>query len=247
MDQLQQAVPCLVRSDYEGAEVELGQGQCSRYITGCEKLAFNAYSMQQNYSTLIIRGEILCSDSRWDTLKIHVKIGSCPLGFQKIEDRCECDARLNRSFDTIKCDIDTNLITINNLGWFSYDGGYLRIHKNCPLNYCSSNRNGTCLYDPDTLCENHHSGILCGRYVANYSLVLGSWKCRQCSHLSRYNFIWLTVILALAGMVLVVFLLLVKIVKKRTLSIRLLAIFIAHNTYPHTLPRVGVSYLELCQ
>ena len=49
---------------------------------------------------------------------------------------------------------------------------------------------------------------------------------------------------------------------KRTLSIRLLTIFIAHNTYPHTLPhsllhgqhgtfknsldsRVGVSYLEL--
>ena len=65
---------------------------------------------------------------------------------------------------------------------------------------------------PVFMSENHHSGILCGRNVANYSLVLGSWKYRQCSHLSRYNFIWLTVILALAGMVLVVFLLLVKMI-----------------------------------
>ena len=32
----------------------------------------------------------------------------------------------------------------------------------------------------------------------------------KCSHLSKYNFIWLTVAMALAGMVLVVFLLLVK-------------------------------------
>ena len=41
--------------------------------------------------------------------------------------------------------------------------------------------------------------------------MLGSWKCIDCSHLSRYNFIWLTVVIALAGVFLVVFLLLVKI------------------------------------
>ena len=40
--------------------------------------------------------------------------------------------------------------------------------------------------------------------------MLGSWKCRQCSHLSKYNFIWLSVVMALAGVVLIVFLLLLK-------------------------------------
>ena len=46
--------------------------------------------------------------------------------------------------------------------------------------------------------------------LANYSVVLGSWRCKMCSHISSYNFIWLTVAMALAGVVLVVFLLLVK-------------------------------------
>ena len=30
--------------------------------------------------------------------------------------------------------------------------------------------------------------------MANYSVVLGSWECMECSHSSSYNFIWLTVV-----------------------------------------------------
>ena len=47
-------------------------------------------------------------------------------------------------------------------------------------------------------------------YIGNYSVVLGSWKCMECSHSSTYNFIWLTVVMALAGLTLVVLLMLVK-------------------------------------
>ena len=42
--------------------------------------------------------------------------------------------------------------------------------------------------------------------------MLGSWKCKECLHTSSYNFVWLTVVMALAGVIVVVFLLLVKMI-----------------------------------
>ena len=59
-----------------------------------------------------------------------------------------------------------------------------------------------------SMCPHHRGGVLCGGCLINYSV--GSWKCKKCSHSSNYNFIWLTVVMALAGVVLVVFLLLVN-------------------------------------
>ena len=211
VDQLYQPKPCNVSSEFMGKGLQLGQGQHFRHITNCDKLTFNAYTRMQNFCTLILTGEIFCNETRSDTLKIYVSVEHCPLGFQKMEDRCYCDSRLSNIFADIQCNIDTNSIAIKEGGWFSYNGGYLRVHKNCPLNYCSSNRNGIPLSNPDAQCKNHRSVILCGSCVDNYSVVLGSWKCRQCSHLSKYNFIWLSIVIALAGVVLIVFLLLLNI------------------------------------
>ena len=143
-------------------------------------------------------------------LKVHVRIGECPYGFKNVKDKCLCDSHLQNSFNSIECVIETGLITIKEQGWFSYFGGYLRIHHNCPLNYCSIKVNGTPPTNPDALCDYNHGGFLCGQCISNYSVVLGSWKCIKCSHVSSYNFIWLTVVMALAGVVLVIFLLLVK-------------------------------------
>ena len=210
VDQMEQPRTCVIRSEYNGTEFQLGQGQNSRRINDCEKLAYNAYSKEKKNSTLIIHGEILCNESRWNTLKVHVSIWLCPKGFEKIEDRCQCDNRLRTIFLMIECDINTGLVDFKQLGWFSYDGGILRLHENCPLSYCYLVKNGTFPSKPDTQCKNNRGGILCGGCEANHSVVLGSWKCLNCSHVSSYNFIWLTVVIALVGVVLVGFLLLVK-------------------------------------
>ena len=58
---------------------------------------------------------------------------SCPVGFQNVKNRCVCDNLLNKTFDGITCDIKSNSIVLNCLGWFSYYDGYLRAHQNCPL------------------------------------------------------------------------------------------------------------------
>ena len=210
VDQMYQPKPCNVSSEFMGKELQLDRGQHFRRIDNCGNLTFNAYTRMQTFSALILTGEIFCNETRSDTLKIYVSVGHCPLGFQKMEVRCYCDSRLSNIFADIECNIDTNSITIKEGGWFSYDGGYLRVHKNCPLNYCYSNRNGIHPSNPDAQCKNHRSGILCGSCIDNYSVVLGSWKCRQCSHLSKYNFVWLSVVMALAGVALITFLLLLK-------------------------------------
>ena len=210
VDQLYQPKPCNVISEFMGKDLQLDRRQHFRHINNCDKLTFTAYTRTENFSALILTGEIFCNEARSDTLKIYVSVGHYPLGFQKMEDQCNCDSRLSNIFADIECSIDNNSIYSKEGGWFSYDGGYLRVHKSCPLNYCSSNKIDIHPSNPDAQCINHRSGILCGSCVDNYSVVLGSWNCRQCSHLSKYNFIWLSIVIVLAGVVLIVFLLLLK-------------------------------------
>ncbi len=212
VDQLAQPLNnCVVKGDYlSDVDVQLGQGESKREINEVENITFHALlAKQTRYITLKVYSNILCDDSIWNTLLVNITIELCPLGFQLVERKCRCDQRLNDSFKGIVCDIDTGAIALPHTGWFSYHK-LLRIHRNCPLNYCDQ---GTKIIFPensDSQCAYDRGGILCGGCVANYSVVLGSWKCMDCSHLSRYNYIWLTVLLALAGVVLVVFLLLVK-------------------------------------
>ena len=210
IDQLEQPTYCTVKSEYNLTKIELGQGESSSTIDECENLTFHANSPNRGYVELKMWSDILCTDNIWNTLKIDVNIENCPLGFQLEEKKCQCDKRLQSSFTNIDCCVNNNSIILKDTGWFSYEGGLLRVHRSCPLNYCSKEKHYFSPLNPDIQCGNNHGGILCGRCVANYSVVLGSWKCMNCSNLLKFNFIWLTVVMALAGVVLVVFLLLVK-------------------------------------
>ena len=212
VDQIEQPVSCNIRSDYDINNIELGQGECisniDRYT--CQNFEFHVFSKYSNTSALLsLKANIYCNESTRNTVVVNITVVSCPVGFQRVKNRCECDNRLKETFDGIICDIKSNSIILKHLGWFSYNDGYLRAQQNCPITYCS-NRTNISASNFDYRCENNHGGILCGKCLANYSVVLGSWKCMECSNLSRYNFIWLTVVIALAGVVLVVFLLLVK-------------------------------------
>ena len=209
LDQVQHAEQCVVRSEYaETATFELGEGENARTINGSDTLKFHAYSQWFESGTLVITGAILCEDN---ALLIHINIKNCPLGFEKKDGRCQCDNRLKDKITNIVCDIENNSILVESLGWFSYCDNNLRVHKNCPFNYCSQDNDVVHTSSPpSTPCSNNRDGILCGGCIANYSVVLGSWKCMECLRSSSYNFIWLTILLALAGVALIVFLLVVK-------------------------------------
>ena len=202
---------CIVKSDgYETAKFQLGRGETTkRTINGFEQLSFHLYSNILNSTSLIIYSEVLCSKSMWNKIEVLLDVRPCPMGYYLEKMKCICDYRLKTIFKSIECNI-TNELIFTSSGWFSYEGNSLRMNSKCPLNYCQYQRTFVSPLQPDDQCAYNCGGVLCGRCLANYSVVLGSWKCMECSHTSSYNFIWLTVVMALAGVILVVFLLLVK-------------------------------------
>ncbi len=212
LDQAMQIKKCRISSKYTNTKsINLHTGEQSYKIEKYENLTFHAYSRTGNYATLEMTSDIFCIGNKYNVLKVYLTIKKCPIGFQKVFAHCQCDRRLEQFFETIKCDIDYVSISIGEKGWFGYDEEYLRIHSNCLLNYCSQEGNTTSESYPHSPCANNRGGILCGQCIANYSIVIGSWKCEDCTGpYNSYNFIWLTIVLALAGVVLVVFLLLIK-------------------------------------
>ena len=180
VDQIEQPVPCNIQSDFDMINIELGQPD--QY---CQNLNFHIFSKHNNTSALLsLKAGLYCSESTRNTVDVNISIMPCPVGFQNVKNRCVCDNRLNKTFDGITCDIKSNSKVLKHLGWFSYYDGYLKAHQNSPLNYCS-NRKNISANNFDSQCENNHEGILCSKCVTNHSVVLGSWKCMKCLHLSN--------------------------------------------------------------
>ena len=201
---------CEVKSDgYKSTNFQLGRGEYRRTINGFEQILFHLYSNIINSTSLIIYSELLCSDSIHNTIEVFVDVKPCPIAFFLVKMECICDHRLETTSKNTECDLENELILINS-GWFSYKERSLRISNKCPFNYCKKQRNFTSPLQPDDQCAHNHGGVLCGRCLANNSAVLGSWNCKECSYSSSFNFIWLTVVMALADVALVVFPLLVK-------------------------------------
>ncbi len=216
IDQLKRPTPCDIRGEYQQGKVELGQGQSLRHVEGCQKLSFSSFSENVKHSVLQLSGG-LCSYDMQNVLKINLIVHPCPVGFNNVALKCICDQRLKDFYQTVECDLESGRIIFDK-GWLGFVGGYLRTSKICPLNFCFSGISNISFTDADKQCNHNRSGILCGQCILNYSVILGSWECSDCSN-SRYNAIWLTILIALAGVILVGFLMLTKMtVSKGTIN-----------------------------
>ena len=147
----------------------------------------------------------------------------------------------------ISCDINNQRIHRQPLFWIyaieseeSPSGsllGNVLVHEHCPFDYCKPYSLNLSLESPDEQCAFHRSGILCGACQHNLSHVLGSSNCKECSSLWMILF---TPAFALAGIILVIFLMVLNL----TVSIGTInglifyanivranrAIFFTHNT-----------------
>ena len=192
LDQMKQAVPCSVRGDYQNEDVHLGQGQSLRYTNGCTILSFSAYSNDARTSVLKLTGGMCSREHVKDTegvLNFNVVINLCPTGFEIVNRECQCDQRLKVLFKTaLKCDVESETI-VTDQGWISYGDHYLKASIVCPLSYCIPETKSISLQNADKQCNHNRSGVLCGQCISNYSVILGSWQCSDCSKQSRYNFI----------------------------------------------------------
>ena len=195
-----------IRADYSETTAELGKGE-GRRETGntCNELSYHIFT-RNNSATLVLQPEGGCEFSNFSSVKIDIKIKPCPQGFENHNDRCECDKRLSSRFDDLVCDVDAGtILTEISVIWVRYDEHYLKLHANCPLNYCLATSFTYSLEFPDEQCDSNRSGVICGACRDNYSIGLGGSKCLQCT--SNYPLIWLIPVFAVAGVALVALLL----------------------------------------
>ena len=208
LDQNKNSVPSVITASYrETLFAQLKQGERSREIPDeCTDLEYHIFTESLEKVTLLLEAsENPCTQDSSSIMTVNIRVVPCIRGFEQHESTCVCDKRLTKYFNITVCNIDTRSIQRKGSIWLRYDEDYLKIHANCPLDYCQVTGTAISLSSPDDQCANNRSGILCGACQANYSVALGGSKCKDCTR--NYTFIWLTLVIALAGLALVAFLL----------------------------------------
>ena len=197
-----------IRAGYSKSSSNLGIGEGRKAVGNkCNSLSYHFFtsSASTDSATLILHAEGFCERSNFSSVAIGIMIKPCSRGFERVDDRCGCDKRLAGLSNIVLCNIDSNSIQRKGFLWLRY-GEHLKVHANCPLDYCQVKSDAISLEFPDQQCANNHSGVICGGCQDNFSIVLGGSKCLQCT--TNYTLIWLIPVFAVAGMLLVALLLL---------------------------------------
>ena len=144
-----------------------------------------------------------------------VQLLPCPIGFTLQNGVCDCDPLLPTDID--KCYIDQSTIRRPANTWISYTQSGTRKYliSDCPMDYCLPISSNVNLLHPDTQCQFSRTGILCSQCPRPLSMVFGSSRCIKCTNLH----ILITLIVIVAGIVLVVLLYLLNLtVTKATIN-----------------------------
>ena len=126
-------------------------------------------------------------------LSVMVKFKDCPPGFSinYTLKKCSCHPIL-LEYQIHDCNISTLNINKPSQKWINAtfihnlenDIGVI-VNNHCPFDYCKQNSTHISLNleHPDHQCDFNRSGILCGACQTNFSHMLGTSKCKQCSSL----------------------------------------------------------------
>ena len=122
-------------------------------------------------------------------LSIQLKFRNCPLGFilNDNDGKCVC-----QSLYGLKCDVDDYKVYRGQKQWIGVTHEYMYttagkkslgviVHEHCPFDYCRTESLSISLEDQDEQCAFNRTGILCGECKSNFSRVLGSSSCKECS------------------------------------------------------------------
>ena len=206
-------VPSLIKADFNdaGSEVQLSilqRVQDTGY--NCTDISYRIFTTQ-DFLTLVLFPDGPCRDTGIARCEVSVSFLPCPDGFVHAGFECVCDKRLDTFNST--CNVDReSIIRVKNNFWImalyeesSYHG--LIIHQAaCPFDYCVESAIEVRLNDTNVQCNHNHSGIICGACQDKLSLAFGSLHCLPCSN----AYLSLTLLFALAGIVLVAIVLLLQ-------------------------------------
>ena len=205
VDQVETSATSSIMAHYTEVPAKLGEGEGRQLVYDyCTNMSYHIYT-EADSATLVLQPEGYCERSPLSTIKIHIRLQNCTTGFEQFKDRCVCDRRLLKYLSNVTCSIESFSISRKGSTWFSYSEEHLKMHANCPLDHCLVSSDAVSLTSPDEQCANHRSGVICGECQENHSIALGSSKCIHCT--SKYTFIWLTALFAVAGVALVALLL----------------------------------------
>ena len=183
--------------------------------SSCTTLHYRVFSTSRA-EELIIFADSPCRDIGKGTLTLRVSFVDCPVGFYLHSDRCECDKKIKKY--TNSCNIDTGRITKDGevnfwIGTENVNSSTsLILYETCPHDYCIEPPVDFDPSKPDSQCNNNRSGVLCGGCIGNFSLVLGSSRCMDCSDNS---FLALLLVFAVLGILLVALLFLLQLTVAR--------------------------------
>ena len=174
----------------------------------CSNLTFNLYSTEEN-EKLTLYPEGPCHDTGNAKVTITLVLLPCPHGFIPASDgHCECDQRLHM-FE-VTCAIEEDFYyTRKAIAGFWMGADFINgsceglvLYKTCPVEYCTTDETNMTLHDLDVQCVPGRVGVLCGGCAPQYSLMIGSSRCKQCSNTNLV----LILPFAAAGILLVMFL-----------------------------------------
>ena len=144
------------------------------------------------------------SSSHYISEVFYVQLLSCPIGFTLQNGVCNCDLII--STYTTDCYIDDSAIKRTTNTWITahtQTNSTKYLISDCPMDYCQPYSSKLNLLHPDLQCQFNRSGILCSQCQYHLSMVFGSSRCMECTNLS---IIPISVIVIIAGVVLVVLL-----------------------------------------
>ena len=131
----------------------------------------------------------------------YVELLPCPIGFTLQDGICDCDPILPVKFHN--CFIDHSTIKRPARTWITahaYMNNTKYLISDCPMDYCLPYQSHVSLHHPDLQCQFNRTGILCSQCQHPLSMIFGSSRCMECSNI----YILITIIVIVAGIVLVV-------------------------------------------
>ena len=114
-------------------------------------------------------------------LAVHVL--PCPVGFELVNGRCRC-ARVLTDLG-LTCDILSTTWQKTEGTWIApsqaNDSTCIYFAEICSFDYCNQSNTNVSIGEPDLQCMDNRHGTLCGSCQAQYSLLLGSNRCANCT------------------------------------------------------------------
>ena len=218
----------------------------STNLDQCSTLSYTVMSTEEfGEVTLKLTTENI-QDWTW-YIQVNVNMTGCPNGFQIDEEQASCVcADLLRRHGT-SCNAQDGTVVRSPHAWIGYIHGDIVYYPDCPYDYCkhTEQRLNLSTAYPSSQCASNREGLLCGSCPANSSLGLGSSNCLQgCSNV----YALLVIPFALAGIVLVLFLIIADLtISKGCLNGVIFyanIVWLNNNTYlPENCPMVLTIFL----